>query len=408
MGIFNRRKEKEKKEKEKGVLTLYSITLDSQNIYEIAKEEFLEQTKSIKNIDGGIEFIFKDDTSLALHVQDNKDYISEQTNGMANFFSQAPLVNKEVLEQAILQIKLFTCIVGIVFELNGEEKRRNYIVNTIYEIAKKTQGFILYPSMELCTSKGELLISINGETDFEKYYPIASSDILKREVEATAKEEERYKRIIMECDKKNIAHTNFILGTQIMEKEVVVPTVGEIVKRAVAIFSSALYAECLLMEDGSVEDAKFELEKMNKTYGVINYLSNSEKEYIEMNEPDRVTSIQFAWQYERCAVLLWALGFIKLNPPTEICNVRKIAEVLRSYNSLNELILASNIISNVELLDMHTKILYYHWACVDARIKKQEIPAGIDSGVVQEQHYALNWLVSANGDCEWEEVCPNT
>ncbi|MBZ9633742.1 DUF4272 domain-containing protein [Clostridium sp. FP1] len=406
MGIFNRKKKEEKKEK--GVLTLYSITLDSQNIYEIAKEEFLEQTKSITKIDGGIEFIFKDGTNLDLHLQDNEDYIITQTNGMANFFSQAPLVNKEVLEQAILQIQLFTCIVGIGFELNGDEKRKNYIVNTIYEIAKKTQGFVLYPSMELYTSKGELLISINGETDFEKYYPIASSDILKREVKATAKDEERYKTIIRECDEKKIAHTNFMLGTQIMEEEVLVPTVEEIVKRAVAIFSAALYAECLLMEDGSVGLAKYEFEEMNKIYGVINYLSNSEKEYIEMNEPDRVTSIQFAWQYERCAILIWALGFIELNPSTEICNVRKIAEVLRSYDSLNGLIQASNIISNVELLDMHTRILYYHWACVDARIKKQEIPAGIDSGVVQEQHYALNWLVSANGGCDWEKICSNT
>ncbi|MCA1072730.1 DUF4272 domain-containing protein [Clostridium bowmanii] len=88
-----------------------------------------------------------------------------------------------------------------------------------------------------------------------------------------------------------------------------------------------------MMEDGSVGLAKYEFEEMNKTYGVMNYLSNSEKEYIEMDEPDRVTSIQFAWQYERCAVLIWSLGFIELNPPTEICNVRKIAEVLRGYNS---------------------------------------------------------------------------
>ncbi|MBZ9622178.1 hypothetical protein G9F71_004805 [Clostridium sp. FP2] len=100
------KKRKIKRKKEKGVLTLYSITLDSQNIYEIAKEEFLEQTKSIKKIDGGIEFIFKDDTYLDLHLQDNEDYIITQTNGIANFFSQAPLVNKEVLEQAILQIQL--------------------------------------------------------------------------------------------------------------------------------------------------------------------------------------------------------------------------------------------------------------------------------------------------------------
>ncbi|MBZ9622179.1 DUF4272 domain-containing protein [Clostridium sp. FP2] len=199
-----------------------------------------------------------------------------------------------------------------------------------------------------------------------------------------------------------------MLGTQIMEEEVAVPIVEAIVKRSVAIFSSALYAECLLMEDGSVGLAKYEFEEMNKIYGVINYLSNSEKEYIEMNEPDRVTSIQFAWQYERCAILIWALGFIELNPSTEICNVSKIAEVLRRYDSLSALIQDSNIRSSEELLDMHTRNLYYHWACVEARIKNQEILAGLDSGVVQEQHYALNWLVSANGECDWDEICPNT
>ena len=110
-------------------------------------------------------------------------------------------------------------------------------------------------------------------------------------------------------------------------------------------------------------------DKMNNRYRVINYLSESEKEYIEMNEPDRVTSIQFSWQYERCAVLLWALGFLELNQPTQICDVRKIAKVLRGYGSLNILVQDSNIISNEELLDMHTRILYYNWACVDARIK---------------------------------------
>jgi hypothetical protein len=406
MGIFRKKKKEEKRED--GVLTLYSVALDSESIYEVAKEEFLEVTKSIKQIDGGLEFIFKDDTKLGFHLKDDKSYINEQTNGMANFFSQAPIENKEVLEQAILQIKMFTCIVGIRFEFNGDEKRTNFIVNTIYNIAERTQSLILYPSMELYTSKGELLISINGKTDFEKYYPIASSDILKRDVKPSAKDEERYKKIIDECDKKKISHTNFMIGTQIMEQEVVVPSVEEIAKRAVAIFCCALYAECLLMEDGSIEIAKDEFNKMNNRYEVINYLSESEKEYIEMKEPDRVTSIQFSWQYERCAVLLWALGFIELNQPTEICDVRKIAKVLRSYGSLNILVQDSNIRSNEELLDMHTKILYYNWACVDARIKNQETPAGLDSGVVKEQHYALNWLISANGNCGWDDICPNT
>jgi hypothetical protein len=406
MGLF-RKKDKIKKE-EKGILTLYSVTLDSEKIYEATKEEFLEVTKSIEKIDGGLEFTFKDDTKLDIHINNDENHINEQTNGMANFFSQAPAENREVLEQAIIQIKMFTCIVGIGFELNGDEKRINYIINAIYNIAEKTQSLILHPSMELYTSKGELLISINGETDFEKYYPIASSDILKRDVDVEPKDEERYEKIISECDEKGISHTKFMLGTQIMAKEVVVPTLEEMAKRAVAIFSCAVYSECLLMEDGSLELAKSEFEEMNKRYEVINYLSEVEKEYIEMNKPDKITAIQFSWQYERCAVILWSLGFIELNTHTEICNVREIAQIVRSYDSLNELVQASKVRNNEELLDMHTRVLYYDWACVDARVKNQDTPAGLDSGVIREQHYALNWLISANGECNWDDICPNT
>jgi hypothetical protein len=406
MGIFSKKPKEQKREE--GVLTLYSVTLNSDCFYEIAMEEFLEVTKSTEKIDSGLAFVFKDDTRLQIHLIDDKDNVSKQTNGMANFFSQAPMESKEVLEQALLQIQMFTCIVGIGFELNGDEKRTNYIVDTIYSIAERTQSLILYPSMELYTAKGELLISVNGETDFEKYYPIASSDLLKREVEATAKDEERYNRIIKECDEMRIPHTKFMLGTQIMEQEVVVPTIDEIAKRAAAVFSCALFAECLLMKDGSIELAKDEFEKMHKRYGIINYLSEYENEYIHMSEPNEVTSIQFSWQYERCAVLLWALGFIELNLPTQICDVSKIAKVLRSYGNLDILMQYSNIRSKEELLDMHTRILYYNWACVDARINGQEAPAGLDSGVVREWHYALNWLIGANGECEWDDISPNT
>lgn len=409
MGLFKKNKQNEvKQEKRRGILTLYSVTLDSKNIFNVIKEEFLEVTKSIQRIDGGIKIIFKDDTDIEFHLAEDINNVMGQTSGMANFFSKAPLENEEVLEQVILQIRMFTCIVGIGFELNDDERRTNYIVNTIYEIAKRTQSLILYPSMELYTSEGKLLISIDGETDFEKYYPIASSDLLKRDIKPSFNDEERYKKIIRECDEKKIPHTDFMLSTQIMENEVKVPSIEEIAKRAVAVFSCALYSECLLIEDGSMKLAKDEFEDINKTYGVKNYLSKKEKKYIQMEEPDKVTAIQFSWQYERCCVLLWALGLIELNLPTEICNVRQIAQIIRSYSSLDELIKAANIRSNEELLDMHTRILYYNWACVDSRVKNQEAPANLNSGVVQEQHFALNWIISANGECDWDDVCPNT
>ncbi|MFD3157359.1 DUF4272 domain-containing protein [Haloimpatiens sp. FM7330] len=412
MRLFKRKKKKNqnevKQEKTRGILTLYSVTVDTKNILNVIKEEFLEVTKLTETIDRGLKIIFKDDTDIEFHLSDDINNVMTQTNGMANFFSKAPLENEEILEQVMLQIHMFTCIVGIGFELNCDEKRTNYIVNTIYEIAKKTQSLILYPSMELYTSEGELLISIDGKTDFEKYYPIASSDLLKKDIKPSFNDEERYKKIIRECDEKKIPHTGYMLSTQIMENEVRLPSIEEIAKRATAVFSCALYSECLLMEGGSMELAKDEFGDINKIYGVKNYLSKKEKGYIQMEQPDKVTAIQFSWQYERCCVLLWALGFIELNSPTEICNVRQIAQIIRSYSSLEELIKAANIKSNEELLDMHTRILYYDWACVESRVKNEEAPANLDSGVVQEQHYALNWIIGANGECDWDDICPNT
>ncbi|WFD11781.1 DUF4272 domain-containing protein [Tepidibacter hydrothermalis] len=415
MGIlkmFKRNKEnkqnKVKQEKKRGVLTLYSVTLDSKNIFDVIKEEFSEVTKSIQTIDGGLKIIFKDGTDIEFNLSDDINHVTTQTNGMANFFSKSPIENEKILQQAMLQISMFTCIVGIGFELNDDEKRTNYIVNTIYEIANKTQSFILYPSMKLYTSEGKLLISIDGETDFEKYYPISNSDLLKRDIKPSCNDEERYRKIIKECDEKKIPHTDFMLSTQIMENEVKVTSVEKIAKRATAVFSCALYSECLLIEGGSIELAKDEFEDINKIYGVKSYLTDKEKEYIQMEQPDKITAIQFSWQYERCCVLLWALGLIDLNSPTEICNVHQIAQIIRNYDSIDELIKDSSIRSNEELLDMHTRILYYDWACVESRVENQETPANLNSGVVQEQHFALNWIISANEDCEWDDISPNT
>jgi hypothetical protein len=48
-----------------------------------------------------------------------------------------------------------------------------------------------------------------------------------------------------------------------------------------------------------------------------------------------------------------------------------------------------------------------HWACVDARIKGQEVAGGIHPGIVYERHYCLNWLTRYQ-DQEWDDVQTNT
>lgn len=422
MGLFNRKNkrkinESHIEENQKNIekeyiptaLTLYSIYPDCRDeLIQTTKEEFSEVTKYVEDTDDGIRIIFNDGTSLEMHIADNYDYVLRQTVGMSNYFSNAPLQNEQVLKDALLQIKLFTIITGFSFEIDDNEQRTNYITNTIFIIGKKTTSMILTPSMALFTPEFKLLISIDGNTDYEEYIPISTDLIFDRDVEETLADKKRYETIINECKEKNIPYRNARLKTQLYECEVKVPSIEDIAKRAVSIFACAVYSEGLLMEHGSLKKAKKEFEIFNDIYDVSDYLSPNEKRYLNMDIPDQTTAIQFSWQYERCAVLLWALGLIELNKPTEICDVYNISQTLRSYNSIEDLISHCTMKTDSELLEMHTRILYYDWACVDARINKKEMPAGLDKGVVYEQHYALNYLVGANGHCNWDEISPNT
>ena len=61
-----------------------------------------------------------------------------------------------------------------------------------------------------------------------------------------------------------------------------------------------------------------------------------------------------------------------------------------------------------DLLDEADLIFRYDWACVDARIKGEPAPAGLNSEVVYERHWGLNWLIDADGQNDWDLVSCNT
>jgi hypothetical protein len=60
-----------------------------------------------------------------------------------------------------------------------------------------------------------------------------------------------------------------------------------------------------------------------------------------------------------------------------------------------------------ELLSAADLIYRYHWAVVDARLKGQEPPAGLEGAVVYERHYALNWLIGYSGP-DWDDISTDT
>jgi len=60
-----------------------------------------------------------------------------------------------------------------------------------------------------------------------------------------------------------------------------------------------------------------------------------------------------------------------------------------------------------EIYDANEGIYQMHWAVRDARLNDKPVPNGYDAGVVQERHYALNWLIGYSGQ-DWDDVSTDT
>ena len=402
-------------ENQKAVLTLYACRKNTNCIPEITKDLFSDvmQDISFEN-KNSFTILFEDGTDIRFHITADPSKTYTQSNGMMHFFSQAPLENKELKQSILRQISLFNCIVGIQFELDENEQRTNYIINTIYMIAEQLSAFILYPNMSLFDSDGKLLISIEGKTDFEQFYPISSSDILEKETEESPEDIERKNRSIQILKEKEIPYMEHLKAaaleadTKLWDKE-------SIVKRLTAVYAACVksevhtsYAHGYYDEKEIPEKTKIqnELALMEEKYHVFENFSEEEKDYIENENPDDYTNNKFGWRYECCAVFLWALSLLDLQEPTEICDARELGSIIWN-NTLESLIEKAKLRSKEEILDLQDLIFRYDWACVDARIHKKELE-NLNASVIYHWHYALNWLLQVDNITDWDDVCPNT
>jgi len=144
-----------------------------------------------------------------------------------------------------------------------------------------------------------------------------------------------------------------------------------------------------------------------REYELYSALTPKERKFIYDETPLDHDRIQFAWRYECYWVLLWALSYVDdLGRPDHICDVPMAVKIM-FQRSACEFIRDAQLRTSGEILDVVDVIYRYDWACVEARLKGREAPAGLDSGVVMERHHALNWLVGYM-DQEWDDVTTDT
>jgi len=148
-------------------------------------------------------------------------------------------------------------------------------------------------------------------------------------------------------------------------------------------------------------------QKIAKQYALEPYFTPKERAFLEDASPPQEDRVQFSWRYEAAWTLLWALGFVdKLEKPSKICDV-PLAVRLMKERTAQKFIADSKLRPLQEILDQADRIYRYHWAVVDARVKGKEPPAGLDPGVTQERHHALNWLIGYM-DQAWDDISTDT
>jgi hypothetical protein len=150
-------------------------------------------------------------------------------------------------------------------------------------------------------------------------------------------------------------------------------------------------------------------------------VSPSEKIFLQNEDPDPDECQELVWRLESIWVLMWALGYIEeLDWPSGMCDVPKLTELVSLYENDAAFITSARLRPTPELLDAQDLIMRIHWAIRDAFLKgggmipenlnwteqSEYIPVGLCAavGVVEQRHYALNWLVNFLDPQDWDRV----
>ena len=182
------------------------------------------------------------------------------------------------------------------------------------------------------------------------------------------------------------------------ESNVTIRTQDEVVDRALALCYLGLKSEGLEQE---------QLDKMDKEFNITEKLTDDEKLYAKSNQPTEQQKTDANWRYESLHILLWALGYIDtLSYPNEMCNVGNDVKIIYELKE-KKFRQNSKLRTKKEILDQADLILRFNWACVNARVKNEQAPSGLNSNVVYERHYSLNWLIKFM-NLDWDKVTTDT
>ena len=190
------------------------------------------------------------------------------------------------------------------------------------------------------------------------------------------------------------------------ESEVKIRTAQEVAERIIIL----LYLSYLGFDsmEGGKSSKKEKIVDFLKTNSLWDKVSPKEKELFQKEKLTSQETSNMTWRTEAIWLLLWVINKVnKLELPTEQAKIPEIiSRISNLFASPKEFIETAVVRPTTEILDISDLAYRLHWATTDARLNNRPEPANLDSGIVYERHYAINW-VTYYAD-EWDEITTDT
>ena len=355
-----------------------------------------------------LRFVYRERLEPDVPVSQAKDCpLSENINGMHKFVLSLPADDDRLKRVFYLQIKETQSEFSVIQE-KGTTKN---LPEIILALAQQFDAFVFTQvgtsisksdRQHFLTSDLKLLLDVYGNSevdalseDIEAKYE-AQLKTYRNEVLADLAEDQRTRKFANEdwLVEHNI-RTNPYLPAVSSEAETAIKTAQEVAQRVSAMVFINGFASNFLSSEQTAD--------LMKKGDVLQFITL--KEQTLLDEQDEEAMQLETWRCEGIYTLLWALNVIdELEHPNAMCDLGGIAQENYPLVNPQDFIKKMTALrSKKEILDAADLYFRMHWACVDARMKQMDT-RGLNPSVVFERLYALNWLISAYGENDWDEV----
>ena len=185
------------------------------------------------------------------------------------------------------------------------------------------------------------------------------------------------------------------------EDEVELRTPNEVLRRLIALWA---------VVDKAYLGSKSKSTSYIVTHEIQPWLSNVERAFLFDDQPEERDIIHFSWQLEAFYFIAWCAGLLECSEvPTNESSVKPILDLFPiGAEQPDRLSAAIRLRGKSEVLDRADILYRLHWSVRNAKLLGSGALEGIDGGVVQEWHRAVNWMIRYDLEDDWDHVGTDT